>query len=110
MVLRMAAGDLNAWIGLVGFVLGIYIGTLFLRRGFSLGRTHKLNNFEGAFMPGLQVVLFIMLAVVLLLAYSEAGPGSMRAPIWIALGLTLSWASSLSAHASARRAVSATSS
>lgn len=89
MVLRMAAGDLNAWIGLVGFVLGIYIGTLFLRRGFSLGRTHKLNNFEGAFMPGLQVVLFIMLAVASpLLAYSEAGPASMRAPIWIALGLT----------------------
>ena len=88
MVLRMAAGDLNAWIGLVGFLLGVYIGSLFLKRGFSLGRTHKLNAFEGAIVPVLQVPLFIMLALASpLLAYSEAGPGSMRASIWLALGL-----------------------
>ena len=89
MVLRMAAGDLNAWIGLIGFVLGIYIGTLFLRRGFSLGRTHKLNNFEGALLPTLQIPLFLMLAVASpLLAFSESGPGSMHASIWLALGLS----------------------
>lgn len=89
MVLRMAAGDLNAWIGLVGFVLGTYIGALFLRKGFSLGRTHKLNAFEGAILPALQIPLFVMLAIASpLLAFSESGPGSMHASIWLALGLS----------------------
>lgn len=89
MVLRMAAGDLNAWIGLVGFLLGIYIGSLFLKKGFSLGRTHKLHPLEGAILPSLQVPLFIMLALASpLLAFSEAGPGSMHASIWLALGLS----------------------
>lgn len=90
MVLRMAAGDLNAWIGLIGFLIGVYIGTLFLKSGFSLGRTYKLNPFEGAIVPALQVPLFAMLALGSpLLAFSEAGPGSMHASIWIALGLSL---------------------
>lgn len=88
MVLRMAAGDLNAWIGLVGFLLGVYVGSLFLKKGFSLGRTHKLNPFEGAIVPVLQVPLFIMVALASpLLAFSESGPGSMQASIWLALGL-----------------------
>ncbi|HHX29615.1 MAG TPA: YedE-related selenium metabolism membrane protein, partial [Clostridiaceae bacterium] len=90
MVLRMAAGDLNAWIGLIGFVLGVYLGSLFLKSGFSLGRTYKLNPLEGAIVPALQIPLFIMLALASpLLAFSEAGPGSMHASIWIALGASL---------------------
>ena len=38
MVLRMAAGDLNAWVGLIGFALGVATGTFFLKKGYSLGR------------------------------------------------------------------------
>ncbi|MGI6156978.1 MAG: YedE family putative selenium transporter [Saccharofermentanales bacterium] len=90
MVLRMAAGDLNAWIGLIGFILGVYIGTLFLKRGFSLGRTYKKNALEGAFLPVLQIVLFIMVAATSsLLAFSEKGPGSMHASVWVALIFSL---------------------
>ena len=33
MVIRMAAGDLNAYVGLIGLVLGIATGTLFLKKG-----------------------------------------------------------------------------
>ncbi len=89
MVLRMAAGDLNAWIALIGFVLGIYIGTLFLKSGFSLGRTYKLNPMEGAIVPVLQLPLLLMLALASpLLAFSESGPGSMHASLWLALGLS----------------------
>ncbi|MDD2426560.1 MAG: YedE family putative selenium transporter [Eubacteriales bacterium] len=90
MVLRMAAGDLNAWVGLVGFVLGVYIGTLFLKNGYSLGRTYKKNAVEGAIMPATQVVLLVLLATgSSLLAWSESGPGAARAPMWIALVIAL---------------------
>ena len=36
MVLRLAGGDGNALVGLVGFAIGIFVGTLFMKRGFSL--------------------------------------------------------------------------
>ena len=36
MVLRLAGGDANALVGLVGFGAGIFAGTLFLKKGFSL--------------------------------------------------------------------------
>ena len=42
MVLRMAGGDLNAWVGLIGFALGIGTGVLFLKKGFSLGPAVKV--------------------------------------------------------------------
>ena len=31
MMIRIGGGDLNAIVGLVGFVVGIFVGTLFLR-------------------------------------------------------------------------------
>ena len=34
MMIRIGGGDLNAIVGLVGFVVGIFIGTLFLKKGF----------------------------------------------------------------------------
>ena len=39
MVLRLGGGDLNALVGLVGFALGIFAGTLFLKKGFSLKKS-----------------------------------------------------------------------
>ncbi|MGN0079841.1 MAG: YedE family putative selenium transporter, partial [Eggerthellaceae bacterium] len=44
MVIRMAAGDLNAWIGLIGFVLGTGTGAFFLNKGFSLGREYDTGK------------------------------------------------------------------
>lgn len=90
MVLRMAAGDLNAWIGLIGFVLGVFVGTLFLKKGFSLGRYYKQKCLEGAAMPVVQIVLLVLLvAFPAVLAFSEKGPGSMHAPILVALVVAL---------------------
>src|SRR5690554_42457 len=40
MVIRMSSGDLNAYIALVGFVGGIATGVFFLKRGYSLGKSH----------------------------------------------------------------------
>ena len=39
MILRLAGGDWNAIMGLLGFTGGIAVGTVFLKRGYSLGRT-----------------------------------------------------------------------
>ena len=44
MVLRMGGGDLNALVGLAGFVIGIVIGILFLKRGFSFTPLKALLN------------------------------------------------------------------
>ena len=86
MILRLAGGDLNALLGLVGFAAGIVCGIFYLKRGYSLKRTYRLPASEGAAMPAVAVVLLILLlAVPSLLAFSESGPGSMHAALWISL-------------------------
>ena len=86
MVLRLAGGDLNAILGIVGFVVGIYIGVFFLNKGFNLRRSYNLSNFEGYLFPIVNVGLFVLLlSGFSMLIFSEEGPGSMHAPIWIAL-------------------------
>ena len=86
MILRIAGGDLNAIVGLVGMVAGIFLGTLFLRKGFSLKRPYKQGKMEGSLLP---IAAFILLGIVLLvpaiLHFSTEGPGSMHAPFFIAL-------------------------
>lgn len=86
MVLRIAGGDMNAVVGLVGFFVGIFGGILFLKKGFSLKKSQPLAKLEGYFLPTINVVLFILLvAAPGVLLFSEKGPGSMHAPIWLAL-------------------------
>ena len=51
MVIRIGGGDLNAIIGLVGFILGILIGVFFLKKNFSLGRAYKQSKVEGFAFP-----------------------------------------------------------
>lgn len=86
MIIRLAAGDLNALVGLAGFAAGIGVGVLFLIRGFSLGPSQRQSTLEGAAFPGIQVALLVILvAFPSLLAFSEEGPGSMHAPILLSL-------------------------
>ena len=86
MTLRLAGGDLNALVGLAGFVCGILAGVFFLNKGYSLKRTYKQPKLEGAVAPAIQVCLLVVLvALPTLLVFSESGPGSMRAPIAISL-------------------------
>ncbi len=86
MVIRIGGGDLNAVVGLAGFVIGILIGILFLRRGFSLRRAYKQSMAEGLAFPVLMAVLLVLLLVRPgFLAFSAKGPGSMAAPILSAL-------------------------
>ena len=86
MVLRLAGGDLTAILGLVGFAAGIGLGILFLNKGFSLRKTYSLNAAEGFLFPAMQVAFFILLiAAPAFVFFSESGPGSMHAPVAIAL-------------------------
>lgn len=85
MVIRMAAGDLNAYIALIGFVLGVATGSLALKKGFSLGRAHETKKSGGWVLPVILVGLLLLSVTTTLMASSESGPGSMRAPILLSL-------------------------
>ncbi|WP_100065393.1 YedE family putative selenium transporter [Miniphocaeibacter massiliensis] len=86
MIFRIAAGDLNAVVGLLGFVFGILIGILFLKKGYSLGKSVKESKIVGLIMPALAVMLLIFLLVKpAFIFFSKEGPGSMHAPIIISL-------------------------
>lgn len=86
MVLRIAGGDLNAVVGLLGFVAGILAGIFFLNKGFSLDRTYILPKIEGYAFPVLATgLLIILLFVPGLLLFSTEGPGAAHAPIIAAI-------------------------
>ena len=90
MVIRMGGGDLNAFVGLAGFFIGILLGVFFLKKGFSLKRSYTVATVEGYTLPGILVVLFILvLAVPALFAFSESGPGSKHAPVIASLLIAL---------------------
>ena len=95
---RLAGGDGTAIIGLAGLAFGIWIGTLFLKNGYSLGRTQQTHFTAGLLLPILMAgLLFLMLvypqvpgqAKSEVLFYSVKGPGSMHAPLLISLGVGL---------------------
>ena len=85
MVLRMSAGDLNAWVALIGFILGVATGVFALKQGFSLGKAQATTKASGAVLPAIVVGILILLTCTSLLKASEAGPGSMHAPIIMSL-------------------------
>ena len=86
MVLRLAGGDLNAVVGLVGFVAGIVIGVFFLKRGYSLRRTYKQGQGEGILLPVVQIALLILVvAAPAFIFFTAEGPGAKHAAIIISL-------------------------
>ena len=86
MVIRLGGGDLTAVAGLAGFLAGILVGVVFLKKGFSLGRAYPVRTGEGFMLPGAMVALLVLLASFpALLRFSEEGPGSMRAPLAVSL-------------------------
>ena len=86
MVLRLAAGDLNAAIAFVGFAAGIWVGLDFIKKGFSLGRSYKIQKGNGYILPVIAIILLIFaLTSPSFIFQSIKGPGSMKAPFVIAL-------------------------
>ena len=90
MVLRLAGGDLNAVVGLAGFAAGIFLGTIFIRKGFTLQRNYTTKTLDGTVLPAVMTGLAILfIAVPTLFKLSEEGPGSKHAPFFIALVIAL---------------------
>lgn len=89
-LLRIAGGDLNAVVGLVGLAAGIFAGTLFLKKDFALPRNQEQPKGEGFIFP---LVCLLLLGLFLfkgdIFAASEKGPASMHAPVLYALGAGL---------------------
>ncbi len=85
--LRLSGGDLNAIIGILGLVFGIFIGTVFIRKGYDLGRSMpSKKKAAGYIMPIVMAVLLLMLVFQFKpIFFSEKGPGAMHAPIIISL-------------------------
>lgn len=85
MVIRMSAGDLNAWVALIGFIGGVATGAFALKKGFSLGRAYATNKMSGAVLPVLLLGVLVLATCTTLLKFSESGPGSVHAPVIVAL-------------------------
>jgi YedE family putative selenium metabolism protein len=95
--LRLAGGDWTAIFGILGLIVGIGIGILFLRMGFSLGRDRPAPKALGWVMPVVMVILLVLLVVEPQFGrdaegkltgpifFSATGPGSQHAAIIIAL-------------------------
>lgn len=99
--LRLAGGDWNAILGILGLAAGIGLGIVFLRMGYSLGRSRPAPQALGWVFPVIMVVLLILLIAAPQFGrdaegnptgpifFSEKGPGSQHAPLLIALGVGL---------------------
>ncbi|MGI6657543.1 MAG: YedE family putative selenium transporter [Desulfobulbus sp.] len=96
--LRLAGGDGNALVGLAGLITGIWVGTLFLKRGYNLGRSTAAPAAVGLVLPVLMAGLLVMLlywpfvpgqAQSGIVWYSLKGPGSQHAPLLISLAAGL---------------------
>lgn len=85
MVIRMSAGDMNAWVALIGFILGVTTGAFALKKGFSLGRAHETQKASGVVLPAIMAGILILALCTSLLKASTAGPGSIHAPIMLSL-------------------------
>lgn len=107
--IRLGGGDWNAILGILGLVSGVYIGTIFIRNGFNLGRNRKAYPLVGMIIPAIAIILLALLLAdpvfdegetiisegntisierhVLL--ESAVGPGSQHAPIALAFGIAL---------------------
>ncbi len=93
-MLRLSGGDGNAIFGLIGLVIGIWIGTRFLKNGYTLGRTHKFSSVAGWVIPAVFAFFFLLMLIYPrpegidksgVLFYSLKGPGAMSAPVFVSL-------------------------
>ncbi|KPA17860.1 membrane protein containing DUF395, YeeE/YedE [Candidatus Magnetomorum sp. HK-1] len=97
-LLRLSGGDLNAILGILGLTFGIWIGTIFLKKGFNLGRTQIANPAIGWMLPMMMTGFLVLLLIYPqiegetkngVLNYSIKGPGNMHAPLLISLFIGL---------------------
>jgi YedE family putative selenium metabolism protein len=74
---RLGGGDLNAWAALPAFVVGVGLGVLFEKRGYSIGKTSPSPRAVGVLAP---LAVAGLLALFLVGALGGPGPGSPEGP------------------------------
>ncbi len=88
---RLAGGDLNAILGLLGLTAGVTIGVQFLKNGYNLGRSRPTHAAVGWVMP--VVMIGLLLLAIFTPSFSDGGPifsstkgpGSLHAPLIVSL-------------------------
>ncbi|NQU25509.1 MAG: YedE-related selenium metabolism membrane protein [Candidatus Nealsonbacteria bacterium] len=89
-LLRLAALDLNAVVGIGGLLAGIALACVFLRFGYSLGRSHPTPKVAGLIFPtAMALLLGLLLCKAPFVLSSEKGPGAMHAAVWVSVALGL---------------------
>ncbi len=97
-LLRLSGGDMNAVLGLAGLSFGVWIGTLFLKKGYNLGRSQVVRPPAGWLLSLMMAGFFILMLIYPqvqgeaksgVLFYSVKGPGNMHAPIIVSLSVGL---------------------
>lgn len=90
MVLRLSAGDIGAFVGLVGLIIGIYIGLEFIENGFQLGKAKELPKSSGYVVPAMMILLVVFLFLKpAFIHFSIKGGGASFAPPLLSLGVGL---------------------
>jgi YedE family putative selenium metabolism protein len=92
MLQRLGGGDLNAWVGLPGFIAGVGAGRLFEKHGYTAGKTAEVITPAGS--PPLALAVGAL--VIFLAGMMPFGPGPSdltgtppHAPWYWALGITV---------------------
>lgn len=86
-LLRLAGGDLNAISGILGFIVGVVFGGIYIKKGFRLGKEYKAEIQTGGYIfPILMIGLIVFLLIKpSFIAFSQGGPGAMAAPILLSI-------------------------
>jgi YedE family putative selenium metabolism protein len=73
-MLRLSGGDGNAIFGLLGLIGGVWIGALFLKNGYNLGRSQATHTSVGWLLP-----LTILALLALMFVFPQVqGQGQER--------------------------------
>lgn len=93
--LRLGGGDLTAIAGIAGLFVGVLGGIFFANKGFSLGRAKEQSSVLGFLPIIIAVALFVGILTQfsfgegLPLYFSQKGPASQHANLWLSLGAGL---------------------
>ena len=86
MILRLGAGDLTAVAATLGLIFGVWIGSRYIRGGFSLDRAQELPRINGFIIPIFSILLLLFLFFTpSFITIGQKGPAAWRAPISLSL-------------------------
>jgi hypothetical protein len=96
-LLRLAGGDLNAILALLGLVAGVTLGAIFLRGGYNLGRANRAPFVIGLVLPSAMIGLLLLVIFtpefgrdadgnpIGPIFESITGPGALHPAVWVSL-------------------------